>query len=1127
MSGLIENFIRRVEKQVQSRSSVPVFGTNHVDDTWLDTDIYPGELSIQLSLGSLYTTDGNRIIELNKEDVILSGMVLSKPTSGLNKVEVSSGSIRIKGTTYYHVSSSTDVLIPTNSSLLHELVFIYAKTTSGVAPGFGATSGNLAIELGYTGITGSLDDTGLFDSVMTGEVTLPEDSILLGVVLVPPGDNDIWPVTIAHTNDYYPIFSVTPTEMIRTSLSDVHSYDQYDLFFPGQFIIDNTSNTIYLSKKTFVADDISTDLSAGNIIELGGAGGTGSTATYTATNLGTSVGVYYQTVGSQFQFRTLRGATGINITGSTTTVEISLDPSFSLITGLTNVGGGDSEVLRDVVGGTGYFRSLTGGSNVDVRTLGNVIEISVPEIGSTTQGINLSSGFPVYTGMSGDDLTFNTIGTTGGLTASVVNDILTINASSFPLGASNLGGFGLYEGLTNQSLKFKGLSAGSGIVITAYSNFYEISSSITGSTGGVSNEGINIGTTSQGIIYAGMSGSDLMFNGIVAGDNIIVDTIANNIVITSTAGFQGPQGFGFQGPQGLQGFQGGGATGTQGSQGPRGIDGFQGFQGASLTGPQGLQGPAGTPTPMRLINIYDNYGGQTIIPGAEALYNFGGVGGTVPTIRVTDPEGLYTVVNGTTIQINESGKYLFTYVITANVDFDAIGWFYLQNITTNTPIDGSDIYMNSRGATYQSTVTGSVAVDVIAGTQFAIKGENQAGSEGDITTIADGSNLIIMKLEIGIGPQGLDGFQGFQGPHGFQGPQGLQGFQGAEGSDGSGNRRVVPEGESYTVNTHYQNVIYGNMTIDGTLVIDEDAVVINGSVLVGPQGAIEGPGNLELVSLATMYDLNTAIASISTGLTGGSGIVKIGSALNLGGSLTQNTVIGGTGYSISLGTGTNLLTVGATNSISTGIISYGSDLSSSYTQRSLVDKDYVDNIATSGTVYEFTAHNMSSGVVATNGHLYRHSSRTDNSDIDSCTTANATYADSIIIPFVAPDNFDIVKLNVTCKTACVSTATVGATADMRFAIYSMTGGGRTLLSNIDIEMGPTSDIGIYNNLGGVNLVQGELELSSGSLSLTSGDLFGIEFVSRGATNTEIAGFAKMILVMKGQKNSININEALH
>ncbi len=77
MSKLREQYNRRIEKIIQEdRPTIPPIGTNHVDNEWLDTDIYQSELSINLSNGSLFTSDGMSIIELNKLDQIIEGLIL-------------------------------------------------------------------------------------------------------------------------------------------------------------------------------------------------------------------------------------------------------------------------------------------------------------------------------------------------------------------------------------------------------------------------------------------------------------------------------------------------------------------------------------------------------------------------------------------------------------------------------------------------------------------------------------------------------------------------------------------------------------------------------------------------------------------------------------------------------------------------------------------------------------------------------------------------------------------------------------------------------------------------------------------------------------------------------------------
>jgi uncharacterized Zn-binding protein involved in type VI secretion len=62
---------------------------------------------------------------------------------------------------------------------------------------------------------------------------------------------------------------------------------------------------------------------------------------------------------------------------------------------------------------------------------------------------------------------------------------------------------------------------------------------------------------------------------------------------------------------------------------------------------------------------------------------------------------------------------------------------------------------------------------------------------------------------------------------------------------------------------------------------------------------------------------------------GSNGITKVGNTFNLGGTLNQNTTIT---------TGSNTLTVAGSNGLR-----YATDISSNYTNRSLVDKQYTDN----------------------------------------------------------------------------------------------------------------------------------------------------------------------------------------
>ena len=288
---------------------------------------------LMFSEGKLFTSDGLNIIELNRENLILSGLELKKDTSGVNKLTVTSGTALINGVTYFHQSSGTDIYFPPNLNIYPELLFVYAQTT------FSTGSSGPLLDIVYTSLTGT-DGTGpqsLYEKV-SGQENFPippSDSLLLGTALLYPGSlgYDLYPLSVSDFGDYYPKFSLSASELLRTLTKEVSAYDANTLYFPGQFIIDNISDTIYLSKKTFVSDfaSINTDISANNIVSLSG-GATGGSGSMTATNLGTGTGVYKTTVGSQFQFRTLRASSGINLalSGSTNEIDLYTWPSATI-----------------------------------------------------------------------------------------------------------------------------------------------------------------------------------------------------------------------------------------------------------------------------------------------------------------------------------------------------------------------------------------------------------------------------------------------------------------------------------------------------------------------------------------------------------------------------------------------------------------------------------------------------------------------------------------------------------------------------------------------------------------------------------------------------------------------------
>ena len=508
MSNLVENFIRRVEKIIPDRATVPAPGTNHVDDTWLNTDIYPGELAIDLSKGNLYSTDGSVILDLNREDLILSGLEVSKSTSGVDKLTVSSGSARINGKTYVFASSGTDLLLPPNVGTYPQLYFIYGIATTGAT-----TGGNYLLGLTANYVTGQITEPGGIFSAVTstaGNPPVPADSLLLGTVLLAPGatGKDLWPISVAKESGYYPRFSTTPAELLSLRSQEVGTYDIHSLYVPGQLIIENVSQTLYLSTQLFDYTSITNDISAGRMLLIGVTGTTGPTFSYSSASLGSGANVYKTILGTQFQFRSLTGSGPVTVAEGANEITIGLSLS-GFVTGITNIGAG-SQVYEGMASTIAQLRSLTAGSgNVTVSTVGDNIVIDVPAIGTSAQGINLDGGASasVYAGMSGPNLKFRGINFGAGMTAiQTANDITISTTAKNNQGTNAGGGAGLvYGGMSGDNLVFRSLTGAGGVSISTIGNLITISAAGSGGTGSFSINDITYSTFVAGLTGAGLT----------------------------------------------------------------------------------------------------------------------------------------------------------------------------------------------------------------------------------------------------------------------------------------------------------------------------------------------------------------------------------------------------------------------------------------------------------------------------------------------------------------------------------------------------------------------------------------------------------------------------------------------
>ena len=816
MSGLVENFIRRIEKLLDVRATIPAQGTNHVDDTWLNSDIYPGELSVRVDTGSLYTSNGVAVIDLNREDLILHGLNLKKDTAGQNKLTVTSGSARINGGTYDFISSGTDIYLPFNVGVDPILYFIYGNTTSSIS----SNPGNYLLGLTAVGVPGSLDESGIFTDITGNEdyPVPPNYSLLLGAVVVKPGafGYDLQPLSVTTLGDYYPKFSTTSSEFLRTVSKQVTPYLYTSLYVPGQFVIDHASNTTYVSKRLFVSDQtsISTDVTNGNLVQTAGGGGGGGS--YTALSLGTGAAVYKTTVSTQFQFRSLTGSYPVILTQNTNDITIGLSMS-AFVGSITNIGTGEN-IYAGITSGIARLKSLTAGSNVTLTNTGNEIRINVPAIGTTAQGRNLGATMDadIYTGMTGINLGFRRLQMGAGMTATQYSDYITLSTTVKNNSGINLsGGAPLYYGMSGDNLSFRSLTAGSNITITNVGNQIQISSA---GGGGSITGGVNIGA-SGGEIFAGPLGSGLSFRSITPGFGIAVTQVGNDVQIDATIsngaqgvqGFQGPLGYqgvqgfqGFQGPQGLSGTDGtNGLQGRQGPFGPQGVDGPIGQAGAP-----GLNAPLGT---QRLIELYDSAGGATVASTTSRILN-------LDTIRLNTDSVLYQVgtvsqilPDGTYVQIAESGSYKFDFTVTLQLPTNTFAIAYIFNNTTGSKVVGSDAWFNTRSGTQTVTVSSNIVLSVNAGSRYSIRLESISGAG---TTQQFASSLAIYKLEIGMG------FQGFQGPRGDLGLAFVTGTAGTDftiNSIGSTHTFNIPNaglGVSRGLITNGTQTIYGAKTFN-------------------------------------------------------------------------------------------------------------------------------------------------------------------------------------------------------------------------------------------------------------------------------------------------------------------------
>lgn len=264
-----------------------------------------------------------------------------------------------------------------------------------------------------------------------------------------------------------------------------------------------------------------------------GGGSSPGDAVVSASNLGDGQGVFAVKVGSDLQFYSI--AAGANVTieliDEVIVISSSGGGSEDAITAIENVGTG-SAIYKALSGSTAQFKTITAGANITIDATGDTISITGAAPGEVNTGDNLGAGEGIFAGKTGTTLNFKTLVAGENIAIEQLGDTLVFSApDSLPASGTSLGtGEDIYISTADNILAFRTLGAGDNISLTVVDDAIVISATDTGEV----NTAANLGVGGQGI-FASKSGTELQFYSLEAGDNITLDLVDNKIVITADA----------------------------------------------------------------------------------------------------------------------------------------------------------------------------------------------------------------------------------------------------------------------------------------------------------------------------------------------------------------------------------------------------------------------------------------------------------------------------------------------------------------------------------------------------------------------------------------------------------------
>lgn len=294
MSNLKIEQIRQIENFTEDESGFPLVGhpaENHIDDNWVNDEIYKAEFYINLKDGKLYTSDGTNILHLNRTDnYVIDGLFITSPklsgdgialdvsiTDGYAIIDNKLGSFT--GDLYTSNPEVSDYRIDlSNSSVGNDkFVFLFAKLAQGtpfsvqnsnangiefvqhIVEGSNATSNFDELNLDTIGssdiIYRMLNESNEELGLKTNEYDYTtNEHLLLSIIWIPSNYdetsyNKIEPISLSNKLSNQPIQESTHRKLLINKIDKIETWGKYKVFYKTQIL--KNQNNLYIVHKTF------------------------------------------------------------------------------------------------------------------------------------------------------------------------------------------------------------------------------------------------------------------------------------------------------------------------------------------------------------------------------------------------------------------------------------------------------------------------------------------------------------------------------------------------------------------------------------------------------------------------------------------------------------------------------------------------------------------------------------------------------------------------------------------------------------------------------------------------------------------------------------------------------------